>query len=41
MKWFWELLCWHEWRNFSPEPDYPELDYRVCRNCDRKEMLYV
>lgn len=35
-----KLLCWHKWKYYR-EPDYPELDSRICQKCGRREWLCV
>jgi hypothetical protein len=37
-RWLMQLFCWHEWRYFFTEPDYPELDYR---KCGKKELTCI
>ena len=39
--WLGQLICWHEWKEFWPEADYPEFDCRVCKRCGKKELIHI
>jgi len=43
MNWrrFKQLLCWHNWKLFRPERDYPEFDNRVCQKCGAIQWINI